>query len=225
MGKFLAFCVAFYLLLFSGQSFAQDTACYKQPIFGSERAKTRKCRFNQLFESWLNRQNINTDEFLSTYELVDKIGSTVLGEDNALFGDPRGFLPKATIGIGYVLTKEETLKVVEKLKIEPGYFNGLVTTLERGAHRIICETPDGFEEDFALSGGLMNYEINLRPGVIWSGVRRGLNRTLVIRPTYPATASPSDSVDPARTPFVSGALRGRIGSVSIRWCTAGFPPV
>jgi hypothetical protein len=162
-------------MMLAGTASADDL-CYRQYAFGVQEEASRECRFSRLFEEWLASNGFEalaTDgRPLSVWQHVGSIGSS-LGRELLPVQPIR---PAATISLAYSVSREETERMVAIHELRPRFFEGLAATLRRDGKDILCETTGSDEDAFVSAGGVLRFEVGLRPGFIQSGYPDWLTR-------------------------------------------------
>jgi hypothetical protein len=163
------------VMMLAGSASA-DGLCYRQYSFGMQEENSRECRFSRLFENWLVANGfeaeLSDDHLLSVWQRVGGIGSSMGRE----FLPILPIRPAATVSLAYTVSKDETERMVALYEFRLGFFDSLDQTLRKEGEAILCETLGFDEEEFVAAGGVLTFEVGLRPGFIRSGYPDWLTR-------------------------------------------------
>jgi hypothetical protein len=168
----------FVVMMLAGAASA-DGLCYRQYYSGMQEESSRECRFSRLFESWLAANGFEAemsgDHPLSVWQRVGGIGSSMGRE----FLPILPIRPAATVSLAYTVSKDETERMVALYDFRSGFFDSLDQKLRNEGKAILCETLGFDEEEFVAAGGVLTFEVGLRPGFIQSGYPDWLTRVKI----------------------------------------------
>ena len=165
----------FSVTMLAGSASA-DGLCYRQYHVGMQEESSRECRFSRLFESWLAdngfEAKLSDDRPLSVWQRVGGIGSSIGRE----FLPILPIRPAATVSLAYTVSKDETERMVAVYEFRTGFFDSLDLKLRTEGKAILCETMGFDEEEFVAAGGVLTFQVGLRPGFLRSGYPDWLTR-------------------------------------------------